>query len=45
MKMVNVCSILVTIEMFVVQNRTLLCNRINTSTEIQNTEACTLPTN
>jgi len=44
MKTVNKCSILVTIKMFVVKNQTLLCNHIDTSTEIQNTEACTLPT-
>lgn len=44
MKTVNKCSILVTIKMFVVKNQTLLCNHIDTSTEIENTEACTLPT-
>ena len=44
MKMVNICSILITIKMFVVKNQTLMCNHINTSTEIQNTEACTLST-
>jgi len=44
MKTVNMCSVLVTIKMFVVKNQTLLCNHINISTEIQNTEKCTLPT-
>jgi len=35
MKMVNICSILVTIKMFVVKSQTLLCSHINTSTEIR----------
>lgn len=42
--MANICSILITIKMFVVKNHTLLCNHINTSTETHKTEARTLPT-